>query len=164
MGLEELEELSAAVADPPTASLSLTDGNTAVLGFSEAVLDVSTAEPLTADTITVFVDGVPVTNAVVTRRNDTVYEIDLGLDAPAIGGEKLDVIIGATSIVGIRGGLVPRQRLAATLVDRTPPTLASATSAPPSSTRRPGGTLPPPRLLLGVRRRRIGRRARASDR
>ena len=110
VGLEELEELSAAVADPPTASLSLTDGNTAVLGFSEAVLDVSTAEPLTADTISVFLDGVPLANAVMTRRNDTVYEIDLGLDAPATGGEKLDVIIGAASIVGIRGGLVPRQR------------------------------------------------------
>ena len=101
VGIEELVQLSAAVSDPPTAALALTASNTVLLLFTEPVLSIATAEPLAADDLTMLLDGVIVTAAstglTLTPLNGSVYEIDLGLTAPAVGGETLVVNLAPAS-------------------------------------------------------------------
>ena len=136
ISLDELVTVTSAVAAPPSVTLVVQPDNTPLLVFSEPVLALPDGDVPTTAQVKVQLDSSLVLDATLTPLNATTFEIDLGLDGPAAGGEALAVIIDVYSLVGVRGGLMDPTRLGASLVDLRPPQLEKAVLGTPAADRR----------------------------
>ena len=133
ISLDELVTVTTAVAAPPSVTLIVQPDNTPFLVFSEPVLALPDGDVPTTAQVKVRLDSSLLLNATLTPLNATTFEIDLGLDGPAAGGEALAVIIDVYSLVGVRGGLMDPTRLVASLADLKPPQLEGAVLGTPTA-------------------------------